>query len=132
MMLFEDCTCALSIASTTTNFWQRMMNSLFEKLKILASLFDTMCTMMNRITELDSQEINDFGIICKVFGVFWRKYNFNGTPKVHVVESHLIDAMKRFGRVGLFNENPIERAHKKVKYLLRYLQASKAGQNWLN
>ena len=132
MMLFEDCTCALSIASTTTIFWQRMMNSMFEKLKILASLFDTMSTMMNRITELDSQEINDFGIMCKVFGVFLRKYNLNGTPKVHVVESHLIVAMKSFGRVGLFNENPIERAHKKVKYLLRYLQASKAGQNWLN
>ncbi len=117
MMLFEDCTCALSIASITTIFWLRMINSMFEKLKILASLFDTICTMMNRITELDSQEINDFGIICKVFGVFWRKYNLNDTPKVHVAGSHLIDAMKRFGRVGLFNENPIERAHKKVKYI---------------
>jgi hypothetical protein len=51
---------------------------------------------------------------------------------LNVAESHLIDAMKRFGRVGLFKENPIERAHKNFKYLRRYLQASKAGQNWLN
>jgi hypothetical protein len=102
------------------------------KPKILASLFDTICTMMNRITELDSQEINDFGIMCKVFGVFWRKCSLNVTPKVHVVESHLIDVTKRFGRVGLFNENPIEEPTKRLNILRRYLQASKAGQNWLN
>ena len=104
------------------------IHSMFEKLKILAALFDTICTMMNQITELNSQDIEDFSIMCKVFGVFWRKCNLNVTPKVHIVESHLIDTMKRFGRVGLFNENPIERVHIQNKHWAGVLSSFKSWE----
>ena len=105
------------------------INSMFAKLNILTSLFDTIYYMMNQITELDTQDIKDFGIMCQLFGVFWRKCNLNVTPKVHIVESHLVDTMKRFGRVGLFNENPIERVHIENKHWAGVLASFKSWDN---
>ena len=35
----------------------------------------------------------------------------NVTPKVHIVDSHLPSVLEFHGRLGLFNENPIERVH---------------------
>ena len=49
--------------------------------------------------------------MCKLFGSIWRKCNLNVSPKVHMIESYLPDILKLHGRLGLFNENPIERVH---------------------
>ncbi len=84
---------------------------MFEKLSILASLFDSICVVMNDITAQDPDSIEQFGIMCKLFGSLWRKCKLNVTPKVHMVDSHLPDVLKLHGRLGLFNENPIERVH---------------------
>ena len=84
---------------------------MFEKLTILASLFDSICVVMNDITAQNSDSIEQFDIMCKLFGSIWRKCNLNVTPKVHMVEAHLPDTLKLHGRLGLFNENPIERCH---------------------
>ncbi len=53
----------------------------------------------------------------------------NVTPKVHIVESHLVDTMKRFGRVGFFNENPIERVHIENKHWAGVLASFKSWDN---
>lgn len=84
---------------------------MFEKLSILASVFDSICVVMNDITAQDSDTIEQFGFMCKLFGSIWRKCKLNVTPKVHMVESHLPDMLHRHGRLGIFNENPIERQH---------------------
>ena len=84
---------------------------------------------MNQIAELDAQDIKDFGIMCKVFGVFWRKCNLNAALNNHVVESHLIDTMYGFRRVGLFNENPIERVHLENKNWAGVLTSFKRWEN---
>ena len=33
------------------------------------------------------------------------------TPKVHYLETHLVEDLRRHKRTGLFDESPIERAH---------------------
>jgi hypothetical protein len=66
---------------------------------------------MNDITSQDSDGIEQFRIMRKLFGSIWRKCKLSVAPKVHMVESHLPGVLELHGRLGLFNENPIERYH---------------------
>jgi hypothetical protein len=88
---------------------------MFERLTILTSLFYSICVVMNDTTAQDSDSIEQFNIMCKLFGSIWRKCNLNVSPKVYMIESHLPAILKLHGKLGLFNENPIERAHIYIK-----------------
>ena len=86
-------------------------NSMFVKLKILASILDSVCAQMNSTEIQDKIQKDDFRVLCRLFEVFWRKCHLRVTPKVHQIGAHLPDLMDRFGRLGIFSENPVERIH---------------------
>lgn len=45
-------------------------------------------------------------------GEMWRiLFPGRATPKIHVLESHAPDQLERFGVLGLFSEDPVERLH---------------------
>ena len=101
---------ASSVNQAALDTFNNSVDLLFHKLSLLASLFDTISVVMNDITAQNAQSIEEFEIMCHLFGSLWRKCNLNVTPKVHMME-HLPMIMQMYGRIGLFNENPIERVH---------------------
>ncbi len=40
---------------------------------------------------------------------FSMEFTDNVAPKIHIIESHLIFFMRRFGRLGIFTDDTIER-----------------------
>jgi hypothetical protein len=66
---------------------------------------------MNSTEIQDKIQKDDFRVLCRLFEVFWRKCHLRVTPKVHQIGAHLPDLMDRFGRLGIFSENPVERIH---------------------
>jgi hypothetical protein len=101
---------ASSVNQAALDTFNNSVDLLFHKLSLLASLFDTISVVMNDITAQNAQSIEEFEIMCHLFGSLWRKCNLNVTPKVHMME-HLPMIMQMYGRIGLFNENPIERVY---------------------
>jgi hypothetical protein len=58
--------------------------------------------------------IDEFGDSIKTFVALWRDAFPNRvTPKVHVLETHVSEQLRRSGVLGLFSEDPIERLHHK-------------------
>ena len=43
-----------------------------------------------------------------LFGELWRKCGLIVSPKVHIIESHLNDFMRRFGRLGILTDDTME------------------------
>ena len=66
--------------------------------------------LINLIVSGLKKSVEEFEIMCHHSGSLWRQRNLNVTPKVHMME-HLPKIMQMYGRIGLFNENPIERVH---------------------
>jgi hypothetical protein len=71
------------------------------------------CARVMRSTEMRSDEaIAKFGDSTKTFVALWRTaFPNHVTPKVNVLETHVYLQLRRFGVLGLFSEDPIERLH---------------------
>lgn len=61
---------------------------------------------------MNKQTIDDFQQVAKYFGVIYRQYfNQKGTPKLHLLEDHVVEDLRRHKRTGLFDESQVEREH---------------------
>jgi hypothetical protein len=83
------------------------------KFDMLFRHLDICCSVM-RSTEFQTNEaIAKFKYSAERFGTLYRLYRPNKsiTPKFHLLESHVLEQLIRFGTVGLFSEDPIERMH---------------------
>lgn len=71
---------------------------------------------MSRTTQLSAAEISEFELLCKNFGLKWRKYfePCNFPPKLHLLETHAPKQMRRFGCLGDKMEAAVERLHHSV------------------
>jgi hypothetical protein len=79
----------------------------------LMEAFDLLCAVMNKTAIQSEETIENFGLVAKWFGVKYREYfNKLATPKVHYLETHLVEDLRKHKRTGLFDESPIERAHR--------------------
>ena len=85
----------------------------------LASL-DFLCSKMNKMDKLSKGEIELFGVVSKAFGVRYRMcLNKGATHKVHLLESHMYEFLKKYGRLGVFTEQLIEVEHAKTNLWMR-------------
>jgi len=85
---------------------------------------------MNQTTIQSVETIEQFGKVAKWFGVKYREYfNKLATPKVHLLETHLVEDLRKHKRTGLFDESPIERAHHSNNVLSRLFANIK---NWFD
>jgi hypothetical protein len=78
----------------------------------LMDTFDYLCSMMQK-TEVQSDEAIDvFSMAAEYFGIIYRRYlNKRGTHKLHLLEVHVPEEMRRHRRLGLFDESQVEREH---------------------
>jgi hypothetical protein len=85
---------------------------------------------MNQTTIQRIETIEQFESVVKWFGVKYREYfNKLATPKVHLLETHLVEDLRKHKRTGLFDESPIERAHHSNNVLSRLFANIK---NWFD
>jgi hypothetical protein len=77
-------------------------------------------SIRSKITQTMAQR-RDLERYCKRFGELWRIRfpNRKALPKLHVIESHVPAAMYRWGCLGVFSEEDIERQHHLDKILDR-------------
>ena len=90
------------------------VDELIFKYDALFREFDVCVSVMRSIDMQTDEAIEAFGESSKAFGVMWRKTfgpNPRVTPKLHILESHVYRQLLRFGVLGLFSEDPIERLH---------------------
>ena len=101
--------------------WQRIKSDttlfkLYVRIDTLISHVGILCCVFNRIchdmyiTEKASDDFVDtFDKLCKLFGHLWRNCGLSVTPKLHIIERHLSDYMRKFGRIGILAEDIMER-----------------------
>ena len=81
------------------------------KFDALLREFDV-CTSVMRSTVMQSDdEIAAFKASAKRFVELWKKSFKRRPPKLHVLETHVCEQLERYGVLGLFSEDPIERLH---------------------
>ena len=86
--------------------------------------FDFLCSVMIRTTSRSEETIKQFGLAAKWFGVkYWEYFNKDATPKVHLLETHVIEEFLKHKRLELFDETPKDRAHY-TKYVFTDLFAN--------
>ena len=79
--------------------------------------FDFLCSVMNQTTIQSIETIEQFGLVAKWFGVKYREYFSKlATPKVHYLETHLVEDLRKHTRTGLFE--PIIQTTFTAVYLL--------------
>ena len=83
------------------------MDDLMEALDHCCSV---LVTQNNWFTD---SEIEDFGKVAKYFGCLWRERLTNKSvpPKLHVLEEHAVQFLRRWRKTGNFGEDPVERQH---------------------
>jgi hypothetical protein len=64
-------------------------------------------------TDVQSEDAIDvFCITAEFFGEIYRRYlSKNGTHKLHLLELHVGEMLRRHKRLGLFDESQVERGH---------------------
>ena len=85
------------------------LKSVISHVSILSYVFMEICHYLYRTNPLVPEELDTFGQLCSLFGELWRRCGLNVSPKVHIVESHLNDFMRRFGRLGILTDDTMER-----------------------
>ena len=87
----------------------RRLESLLSHISILCYVFNQICRYLYRTTLQTDESLDTFEKLCCLFGNLWRKCGLNVTPKIHIIESHLNDFMRRFGRLGILTDDTMER-----------------------
>jgi hypothetical protein len=84
------------------------------KMSDLMAVFYAIYSLMSQTTQLTAQEQNIFELMCKNYGTMWRRYfpGCNIPPKMHVLESHAWQMMRKWGCLGDKTEAAVERLHK--------------------
>jgi len=88
---------------------KKILKSMIGQLSILSYVFHEICHYLYLTVPLSTDELNSFEKLCSSFGELWRKFGLNVSPKVHIIESHLNDYMRRFGRLGMLTDDTMER-----------------------
>jgi len=74
--------------------------------------------IINTQDEMSENDVEFFRELAQEFGLRWRSsLKKSVPPKLHLLESHVYLQMKRFRRMGIFCEDPIEREHHRRKIL---------------
>ena len=92
----------------------KVINDLIWKYQSLFGELDICCSIMRSTDQQSDGAIEQYKESAKRFGKMWREYfpdDVRVSPKVHLLESHVYDQLLRFGTLGLFSEDPIERLH---------------------
>lgn len=89
------------------------IRSEIEKINLLMQTFQNIASSMRTTIPLNASEIDEFETLCAFFGSTFRESypNVSIPPKLHLLESHAPSFMRRFGVLGLFSEDGIERLH---------------------
>lgn len=83
--------------------------SLLSHISILCYVFHQICRYLYQTDLMPAESLDTFENLCCLFGNLWRKCGLNVTPKIHIIESHLISFMRRFGRLGILTDDTMER-----------------------
>ncbi len=54
--------------------------------------------------------VDSFDKLCILFGHLWRNCGLSVAPKLHIIERHLPDYMRKFGRIGILAKDIMEMA----------------------
>ena len=68
-------------------------------------------------TTLSSDDIKVLQQKVTELSILWRAQGLSVTPKFHIVECHIVDAIKKYRVLGLFSEEAIERTHHEANVL---------------
>ena len=82
-------------------------------LKVLNSI----SSYTKRTKPLTDNDIDVLDLKVGELSTLWRQHGMNVTPKFHILECHIVDAMKKHRVLGLFSEEAIERTHHEAKVL---------------
>ena len=88
---------------------KKILKTMIGQLSILSYVFREICHYLYLTVPLSTDELDFFDQLCSLFGELWRKFGLNVSPKVHIIESHLNDYMRRFGRLGILTDDTMER-----------------------
>ena len=91
-------------------------NALYGRIETLICHVGILCCVFNRIChdmyiteKISDDSVDTFDKLCKLFGHLWRNCGLSVTPKLHIIEHHLSDYMRKFGRIGILAEDIMER-----------------------
>ena len=78
----------------------------------LMDTLDYLCAVMHKTDIQSETAIDEFEMVAMYFGQIYRShFNRKGTPKLHVLEVHAVEDLRRHKRLGLFDESQVEREH---------------------
>jgi hypothetical protein len=81
---------------------------------------DYLCSIMNDMNAVSEEEKECFYKVAKAFGTTYRRVlNKQATPKVHLLETHAAQGLRKYGRLGIFSEQPIESEHARTNLWFR-------------
>ena len=83
-----------------------------QHLRDLWNIFDYVCEMLYSCEEQSAVEFDRFESACLAVGLLWRVLGQSVSCKMHALECMVPAEFRRWGgRIGLFNESAVERAH---------------------
>ena len=85
------------------------IETLISHVGILCCVFNRICHDMYITEKISDDSVDIFDKLCKLFGHLWRNCGLSVTPKLHIIERHLSDYMRKFGRIGILAEDIMER-----------------------
>ncbi len=90
-----------------------MIDNFFNQIYSVIILFDIICYYMNYPGILSSEELNKCQRITKRFSIKYRQlFGYKKiTPKFHILESHLLPFMEKYGSLLKFSEELMENYH---------------------
>ena len=69
---------------------------------------DFFCAVMRKTNIQSETAIDEFKIVAVYFEqIYRRQNNRKGTPKLHVLEVHAVEELRRHKRLGLFDESQV-------------------------
>ena len=69
---------------------------------------DFFCAVMRKTNIQSETAIDEFKIVALYFDkIYRRQINRKGTPKLHVLEVHAVEKLRRHKRLGLFDESQV-------------------------
>ena len=109
MKLLKQKTDGQNLDTAARNALHVRIETLISHVGILCCVFNRICHDMYITEKISDVSVDTFDKLCKLFGHLWRNCGLSVTPKLHIIERHLSDYMRKFGRIGILAEDIMER-----------------------
>jgi len=88
-----------------------------DSIKRILLVLNSISSYTKRTAQLSDEDLRVLELKVRELSILWRKHGMSVTPKFHILECHIVDAMKKHRVLGLFSEEAIERTHHEANVL---------------